>query len=197
MAKRRNQSRRRCVSLRWRVPSGKPSSRASAASSSSNQTLEPRCATRSASLRIQSGFENRFAVRGIENRQRHAPAALPRDHPIGPRFHRAGDAIFAPGGSQVTSLIAASALARRSSIRMKNCSTARKMIGVFERQQYGYECWIGLLAASSMPRSRRSATMSAFASKTYLPTKFRQADFLGVAAMIVDRRKNRQAVLVT
>ena len=23
---------------------------------------------------------------------------------------------------------------------MKNCSTARKMIGVFERQQYGYEC---------------------------------------------------------
>ena len=37
-------------------------------------------------------------------------------------------------------LMASSAFVRSSSSRIKNCSTARKMIGVFERQQYGYEC---------------------------------------------------------
>src|SRR5437868_6263520 len=33
------------------------------------------------------------------------------------------------------------------------------------------ECW-QFSSASSIPRSRKSATMSAFASKTYLPTRF-------------------------
>ena len=41
-------------------------------------------------------IEQRFARGGIENGQRHTPAALAGDDPIGPRFHRAGDAIFAP-----------------------------------------------------------------------------------------------------
>src|SRR5436305_11263520 len=32
----------------------------------------------------------------IKNRQWHAPAALSRDHPVGTRFNRSRDAVFAP-----------------------------------------------------------------------------------------------------
>ena len=92
-------------------------------------------ATRSASLRIHSGLRSDFAFGGIEDGQRNTPAALAGNDPIGPGFDRAGDAILAPRGSQVTLVMAWSASLRRSSMRMKNCSTARKMIGVFERQQ--------------------------------------------------------------
>src|SRR5437763_1850848 len=33
----------------------------------------------------------------VEHRQGHAPTSLARDYPIGARFHRTGNAIFAPG----------------------------------------------------------------------------------------------------
>src|SRR5438105_15820706 len=35
----------------------------------------------------------------IKDRERHAPAALTGDYPIGPRFDRARDAIFSPRGN--------------------------------------------------------------------------------------------------
>ena len=84
------------VSLRWRVPSGKPER----LRESGVIELEPDVR---AALRDEVGqfanplrVEQRLAVGGIKDWQRHAPAALARDHPVGSRFHRAGDAIFAP-----------------------------------------------------------------------------------------------------
>src|SRR6516162_6634196 len=34
----------------------------------------------------------------VKHGQGHAPTPLARDHPVGARLHRAGNAIFAPGG---------------------------------------------------------------------------------------------------
>src|SRR5256714_7582267 len=42
-------------------------------------------------------IEDRFAFWRIKNRQRYAPTALTRDHPIRPRFDRARDPVLAPG----------------------------------------------------------------------------------------------------
>ena len=42
--------------------------------------------------------EDRLAIGAKENRQRHAPGALTRDAPIGPRLDRAIDAVAAPRG---------------------------------------------------------------------------------------------------
>ena len=44
------------------------------------------------------GVEDWFAFRSIEDGQRHAPAALAANAPIGAGFHRAGDALEAPVG---------------------------------------------------------------------------------------------------
>ncbi len=46
-------------------------------------------------------IENRFAGRRIESRQRHAPAPLARDHPVGPRFYGARNPVLAPGRNPV------------------------------------------------------------------------------------------------
>src|SRR4051812_46231404 len=40
--------------------------------------------------------ENWFAVSRVKGRQRHAPTALSRDDPVGPRFDRARDPVLAP-----------------------------------------------------------------------------------------------------
>ena len=45
------------------------------------------------------GVEDRFAFRSVEDGQRHAPAALAADAPVGAGFHRAGDALEAPVGN--------------------------------------------------------------------------------------------------
>src|SRR5205823_8900967 len=41
---------------------------------------------------VQAGGMRYF----IKDRQRHGPAALSRDHPVGARFNRSRDAVFAP-----------------------------------------------------------------------------------------------------
>ncbi len=79
-------------------------------------------------------------------------------------------------GSHFTFLISSSArvrsvaAARRSlpSIEMNHCSVARKMMGLWQRQQCGYECSI-LSKPSNTPRLFSSSTISGFALKTCWP----------------------------
>ena len=42
------------------------------------------------------GVQDRLALGAVEHRERHAPAALARDAPVGPRFHGPVDAVAAP-----------------------------------------------------------------------------------------------------
>ena len=49
-------------------------------------------------LQGELGGEDGLAVFVEEHRQRHAPGALARDAPVGPRFDGAVDAVAAPGG---------------------------------------------------------------------------------------------------
>src|SRR5213593_999456 len=41
-------------------------------------------------------IENNLTILAIKNWQRHTPAALPRNHPVGSRFNGARDAVLAP-----------------------------------------------------------------------------------------------------
>src|SRR5665213_2542223 len=83
-------------------------------------------------------------------------------------------------GSHVTFLISAKARARKVveepagfcigvSMLMNHCSVARKMTGLWQRQQCGYECSMST-RASSAPRDFRSSMIDSLASKTFLPS---------------------------
>src|SRR5581483_9102877 len=41
-------------------------------------------------------IENGLSIFRVENGQRHAPASLPRNYPVGARFNCTGDAVLAP-----------------------------------------------------------------------------------------------------
>src|SRR5579862_4862997 len=82
-------------------------------------------------------------------------------------------------GSHFTFLISSSVRPRRVSsfpvppgigvsMEMNHCSVARKMTGLWQRQQCGYECSIFSEAIRTW-RAFSSSTMSALASKTRLP----------------------------
>ena len=92
-----------------------------------------------------------------ENRDRHAPGALARDHPVRPVGDHAGDAVLAlrrkplrAGDlverdlAQRRAAIAALRVPPRPSIglsiAMNHCGVLRKMTGFFERQECGYWC---------------------------------------------------------
>lgn len=79
-------------------------------------------------------------------------------------------------------------------MEMKNCSTARKMMGVLERQQCGY-WW----RYSSTPKRLSSFSsmemMSLLASKTCLPTREGTPTSSGVLAVVVHGGKDGQSVL--
>src|SRR5581483_9159114 len=55
------------------------------------------------------------------------------------------------------------------SIEMNHCSVARKMIGLWQRQQCGYEC-SSVSVWSRTPLSFNNWTMGLLASKTFLPS---------------------------
>src|SRR5579859_2963373 len=54
------------------------------------------------------------------------------------------------------------------SIEMNHCSVARKITGLWQRQQCGYVCSI-LSVCSSTPRERSNSTIIGFALNTYCP----------------------------
>ena len=137
--------------------------------------------------------EQRFAVGGIENGQWYAPAALTRDHPVGPRFHRAGDAIFAPGGEPVD---------LRDRVERSFAEVIDPDEKLLDRAEddrrlrtpaVGIGMRIGLLghehaAVAQQPDDVRVCFENVFADQ------FGKAHLLGVTAEIVDRRENRETV---
>ncbi len=95
-SRRSRSTRRACRCGAWCPGAGRALS-AMILSSGSNQMFVPCFSTRSATLSIQSQAQERLAVRVVKHGQRHAPGALARDAPVRPRFHRAVDAVAAPG----------------------------------------------------------------------------------------------------
>ena len=84
--------------------------------------------------------ERLAALFAIENGDGHAPDALARDAPIGARGDHVGDALFAPVGHPLDVLDGVERALARSSLRsmpMNHCSVARKMVGLWQRQQCG------------------------------------------------------------
>src|SRR6185295_16801851 len=79
------------------------------------------------------------------------------------------------GGSHFTFLISSRVRLRRVppaigvSMEINHCSVARKMMGLWQRQQCGYEC-SSFSECISTPRFLSSSTMDWFASKTFLPS---------------------------
>ena len=83
-----------------------------------------------------------------EHRDRHAPGALARDHPVGPALDHAVDAVLALPPAPSASPRSQSSARWRSvspmrlsmslSIAMNHCGVLRKMTGFFERHECGY-----------------------------------------------------------
>ena len=91
------------------------------------------------------------ALLAHEHRDRHAPGALARDHPVGLAVDHAVDAISAQLGTHCVTEIARNARPRKVSpafelpssamslsIAMNHCGVLRKITGFFERQECGY-----------------------------------------------------------
>ena len=92
------------------------------------------------------------ALLAHEHRDRHAPGALARDHPVGPAGDHAVDAVLAgrrhplrhrdrvqrAGAQRVAGLCLAAVGDVGLSIAMNHCGVLRKITGFFERQECGY-----------------------------------------------------------
>ena len=106
--------------------------------------------------RVVEDFDRAVVLLAHEHRDRHAPGALARDHPVGLALDHAGDAVLAlrrhPAGDldRCERAIARSvspglrrcrsAPAIGLSIAMNHCGVLRKITGFFERQECGYWC---------------------------------------------------------
>ena len=71
--------------------------------------------------RVVEDFDRAVVLLADEYRDRHAPGALARDHPVGLALDHAGDAVLPLRGTQRVTLIAASARARNVSPRLRPC----------------------------------------------------------------------------
>ena len=113
------------------------------------QTPAPSFSTASATLSISSGLDDRLAaVLAERDRDGHAPRALAADAPVRPVLQHAADALAAPPGHPCTlvdlrqrpaperRVQAAVASSGRSSA-MNHWWVARKMTGLWQRQQCG------------------------------------------------------------
>ena len=104
------------------------------------------------------GEEGFAAARAVERRDRHAPRSLARDAPVGTVGDHVEDAVAAPRRYPIHLVIdrakrRVTQCARRRrrpasrtgspSIRMNHCEVARKITGLWHRQQCGYVCWYG------------------------------------------------------
>ena len=111
-----------------------------------------------------------------EHRDRHAPGALTRDHPVRPAVDHAVDAVLARRRHPLVTEMACSARARKVSpalalpfsmmslsIAMNHCGVLRKITGFFDRQECGYWCF-KRPRASSMPFSIKALITASLAS---------------------------------
>ena len=81
-----------------------------------------------------------------KDRQRHAPGALARQHPVGPAFHHGADAVLRRAADTIWFRRSPPAPVRATSCRPKDiglsmatnhCGVARKITGALERQLCG------------------------------------------------------------
>ena len=121
------------------------------------------------------------ALRAVHRRDRHTPGALPRDAPVGPVRQHVVDAVapprrdpldvavdgVEPGLTQRPSPSAVRSPARRP-CRMNHCDVARKITGLWQRQQCGYWC-AKSSRCHSRPRSFSACSTCGLASNTRWP----------------------------
>ena len=109
-------------------------------SAASNQKLVPLVRDLVRDGADDAGIEVGLLLRVEERRDGHAPRALPADAPVGPRFDGAADAGLAPRGDPLDLSDRRPARPARApplSSETNHWSTARKTMGVLERQQCG------------------------------------------------------------
>ena len=140
-------------------------------------------------------IEDGIACRRIENRQWHAPAALARDHPVGPRFHRAGDAIFAPGRQP------AHILDRGQRFGAQVIDADEELFDRAEddRRFRAPAIWIRVLVSLFAQEHSFFAQQCddvGVRVENIFAGQCGQSGFVGVAAMIIDWRENRKAILL-
>ena len=127
---------------------------------------------------VLQDFGRAVGLLAHEHRDRHAPGALARDHPVGPALDHAGDAVLAGGRHPARRLdLACSAMSRSVSpsqrpsiglsIAMNHCGVLRKITGFFERQECGYWC-LSRPRAMMLPASA-SALMTASLASPFSP----------------------------
>ena len=162
----------------------------------------PPPARRVAGVRI--GFA---AARAVDRRDRHAPRALARDAPVGPVRDHVVDAVVAPRRDPLHLVVdrvrapprAASAacairavIAGSPSILMNHCDVARKITGLWQRQQCGYWC-----ANASRCHSRPRSFSACFDVRVRVEHPLAAEQLHGVEEVAgrADRRVDLEAVL--
>ena len=114
------------------------------------QASAPSWSKRSTMLLLSAVIDERLvALLAEEDGDGHAPDALAADAPVGAGGDHVGDALFAPGGipDDLVDLVdgelaeggfgAVGALSSGFPCEMNHCSVARKMTGLWQRQQCG------------------------------------------------------------
>ena len=141
------------------------------------QASAPERAKRSTNFAIDRGIVQRFAAAlAQKHSNRHTPNPLPRDAPIRTPSDHVCHALFAPRRVPLHFLdvfqrpaAQSSAAVHLASMEMNHCSVARKMMGLWQRQQCGYEC-SSFSECSSAPRFFSSSMIGALASQTFSPS---------------------------
>ena len=139
-----------------------------------------------------------------EDRDRHAPGALARDHPVGAALDHAGDAVLALRRDPARLLDRRECAMRAAcracprdgaanglSIAMNHCGVLRKITGFFERHECGYWCFrrpraISMpLSVSALITAVIGVALLALVGEHALAGKARR--MVGERAVLVDR----------
>ena len=168
---------------------------------SCSNTSPPASTSRRRQQRLAAG-------RAVHGGNRHAPRALARDAPVGPVRHHVEDAVAAPGRNPfhlvvdrvLRGLRAASASGRprrrspgRRPCRTNHCDVARKITGLWQRQQCGY--WCANVCAVPEPRRARAAPPRPSGWRRTRACPANRLDRVEEVAARPDRRVDLEAVL--
>ena len=139
--------------------------------------------------------KHRFAILRIKDRQRDAPAALARDDPIGARFDRSRDSVFAPGGNPFHFLVNG---VERWAAELVDAN--KKLLDVAEDDRRLRTPAVGIGVMKFLLAEEHAAFAQQIDDvdvgiEHVLACEILETRFVGEAAMIVDRRQNRQFVL--